>query len=81
VRGEVYNVCSGRGVSIAEVITMFEAIAGIRPVVYQDPARMRPVENASVIGSNEKIANALGWKPAYTLEESLRAVYEYWFNK
>jgi nucleoside-diphosphate-sugar epimerase len=42
---------------------------------------MRPVENASVIGSNEKIANALGWKPAYTLEESLRAVYEYWFNK
>ncbi len=77
-RGEVYNVCSGRGVSIADVIAMFESISGVHPAVVTDPARVRPVENALVIGSNDKIAQALGWQPVHTLEDSLRGVYAYW---
>jgi GDP-4-dehydro-6-deoxy-D-mannose reductase len=79
VRGEVYNVCSGRGLSIAEAIMMFETITGLHPPVVSDPARLRPVENAFVIGSNTKITDTLGWRPSYTLEASLRAVYEYWY--
>jgi GDP-4-dehydro-6-deoxy-D-mannose reductase len=79
-RGEVYNVCSGRRVSITEVIAMFETIAGIQPQVVTDPTRVRPVENAFVVGSNDKIKQALAWRPAHTLEDSLRAVYSYWFS-
>jgi len=80
-RGEVYNVCSGRGVSIADVIAMFETISGVRATVAVDPSRVRPVENAFVVGSNEKITRELGWHPAYSLEESLRSVYEYWYGR
>jgi GDP-4-dehydro-6-deoxy-D-mannose reductase len=79
-RGEIYNVCSGRGVSITDVIAMLESISGVHPAVVVDPARVRPVENAYVVGSNDKITRALGWKPQYSLEDSLRGVYAFWFT-
>jgi len=76
--GEVYNVCSGRGVSIAEVIAMFAAIAKLDVPVVTDPALVRPVENTIVVGSHDKITAAIGWRPRYSLEDSLREVYEHW---
>lgn len=79
--GEIYNVCSGRGTSIAGAIEVFEAITGIHPKVVADPARMRPVENAFVVGSNDKLASAVGWHPVYSLDDSLRAVYDYWAER
>jgi GDP-4-dehydro-6-deoxy-D-mannose reductase len=81
VRGEVYNVCSGRAVQIADAIEMFEAITGISPPIATDPALVRPVENAVVVGANTKLRDELGWQPRYSLEDSLRAVYGYWLDR
>ena len=80
-KGEVYNVCSGRGVSIAEAIGIFEAITGLHPAVETDPALVRPVENAIVVGSHDKLTAAVGWRPIHSLEESLRGVYDHWFER
>jgi GDP-4-dehydro-6-deoxy-D-mannose reductase len=76
--GEVYNVCSGRGVSIADAIAMFARIAGVDPPTRTDPELVRPVENAIVVGSYAKLERAVGWRPRHALEASLRAVYEHW---
>lgn len=81
VRGEVYNVCSGQGTSIAAAIELFRSITGLHPPTVTDPSRMRPVENALVVGSNDRIAAALGWQPSYSIRESLRAVYEHWYER
>jgi GDP-4-dehydro-6-deoxy-D-mannose reductase len=78
--GEVYNICSGRGVSIADVIQMFATIAGVTPELETDPALVRPVENAVVVGDHAKIAAAVGWRPMIALEDALRSVYEYWLT-
>lgn len=80
-RGEVYNVCSGRGLSIAEAIEIFERITELTPTRVTDPARVRPVENAWVVGSNAKLAAAVGWKPTHTVEDALRSVYEHWLAR
>jgi hypothetical protein len=77
--GEVYNVCSGRGVSIADAIAMFGQIAGIAPPIRTDAELVRPVENAIVVGSYAKLERAVGWRPRHALEDSLRAVYDYWY--
>ena len=77
-RGEVYNICSGRGVSIAEAIGMLANIAAVTPVLETDPALVRPIENAIVIGDHAKITAAIGWRPTISLEASLRDVYEAW---
>jgi GDP-4-dehydro-6-deoxy-D-mannose reductase len=77
-KGEVYNICSGRGVSIAQVIDMFAAIAGVTPRLEIDPELVRPVENETVIGDHGKLTAAVGWRPSIALEDALRAVYMHW---
>jgi GDP-4-dehydro-6-deoxy-D-mannose reductase len=80
-RGEVYNICSGRGASIANVIDMLATIAEVKPAITVDPALLRPVENELVVGAHDKITQAIGWRPTHTLEESLRAVYADWLAR
>jgi GDP-4-dehydro-6-deoxy-D-mannose reductase len=78
VRGEVYNICSGRGVSIAHVIEMLAQVAQITPLIEVDPELVRPVENAIVIGDHAKLTGAVGWRPTITLEAALASVYDFW---
>ncbi len=80
-RGEVYNICSGSGTSIAEAIAMFATITGITPRIVTDPARVRPVENEQVVGSHAKVTAAIGWRPTIALGDSLRAIYDYWLAR
>jgi GDP-4-dehydro-6-deoxy-D-mannose reductase len=77
-RGEVYNICSGRGIRIADALAMFASFAGGTPVIETDPALVRPVENEVVIGDHGKLTAAVGWRPTIALETSLRAVYDAW---
>jgi GDP-4-dehydro-6-deoxy-D-mannose reductase len=77
-RGEVFNICSGRGTSIAEAIAMLGRIANVEPVLEVDPALVRPVENTIVVGDHAKLTSAVGWAPTIPLEQSLRDVYDYW---
>jgi GDP-4-dehydro-6-deoxy-D-mannose reductase len=80
-RGEVFNICSGRGTSIAGVIEMFAQIAGVTPRIEIDPTKVRPVENDRVIGSHAKLTAAIGWRPTIGLADSLRAIYEDWLAR
>jgi GDP-4-dehydro-6-deoxy-D-mannose reductase len=79
--GDVYNICSGRGVSIADAIQMFAAITGIEPKLETDLELVRPIENEIVIGSHAKITAAVGWGPTIALEDALRTVYDYWLAR
>jgi GDP-4-dehydro-6-deoxy-D-mannose reductase len=80
-RGEVYNVCSGKGHSIDDVIRLLQDIAGIRVTVTTDPARLRPVENPVVVGSHDKLLRATAWTPHYNLRDSLGEVYRTWYEQ
>ena len=72
--GEVYNICSGTGVSVAEIADLLIARAE-RPVhLVQDPALVRPVETPRLVGDASKLRAATGWKPEYTLSQTLTDV-------
>jgi GDP-4-dehydro-6-deoxy-D-mannose reductase len=58
--GEVYNVCSGRGRSIREVLDEIIERAGVHAEVRVDPARFRPVEIPHLVGAPDKLIR-LGW--------------------
>ncbi|MEP6623535.1 MAG: GDP-mannose 4,6-dehydratase [Acidimicrobiia bacterium] len=69
--GAVYNVCSGRGVSIQEIADALLAHAS-RPIrLVTDPALVRPVDAPRMIGDNTCLRDATGWSPEYTLERTL----------
>ena len=77
-RGEVYNVCSGTGRTIREIVTQLADFKGINVEVREEQAEIRPIDNPCIIGSSEKIQRELGWKPAISFEQSLLSLYEYW---
>lgn len=80
-RGEVYNVCSGTGRTIEEIVTLLARLKGMDVEVCQEQAQIRPIDNPRIIGSSEKIRRELGWKPKITFEQSLLSLYDYWDNR
>jgi len=77
-RGEIYNVCSGMGHSLADMIRQMASILGIQVVTKRDERLMRPNDNKVIIGSNEKIRKDIGWVPEIPLKRSLEDVLHYW---
>ncbi len=77
-KGEVYNICSGQGRAIKDIVTILSEILGIQVEVHQEQAQIRPIDNPRIIGSYQKIRRDLGWKPTIPFEQSLKSIYAYW---
>jgi GDP-4-dehydro-6-deoxy-D-mannose reductase len=68
--GQVYNVCSGRAVSMRDALDLLVSIAG-RPVpVCVDPERVRPVDVPLLQGDPSRI-RSLGWSADIPLATTL----------
>lgn len=77
-RGEIYNVCSGQGIALSEVLSMMGKALHMEFVPKVDPQLVRPQDNRVIIGSNKKIYSEVGWKPEIALEKALEDVVEDW---
>ena len=69
--GKVYNICSGVGRTLKEVLETVAKIVGVEVRVTVDAARIRPADNHVIVGANEKMAQ-LGWTLKHTFESSVR---------
>jgi GDP-4-dehydro-6-deoxy-D-mannose reductase len=76
--GEVYNVCSGRDVAIAEIAARLLELAGAELQLVPDRDLMRPVDVPVVRGDPAKLHAATGWQPEFDLDTTLRDVLEQW---
>ncbi|HEY0798964.1 MAG TPA: GDP-mannose 4,6-dehydratase [Candidatus Baltobacteraceae bacterium] len=74
-RGEIYNVCSGQPVRLAEVLRRLITIAHLAVEVRDDPARLRPSDVPLSYGDPSKVRDVVGWQPTRSLDDSLRDVY------
>lgn len=72
---EAYNVCSGIGVSISQVIEIVSSIASRDYSVSVDSSRIRPSDNRAIIGDNSKLVRATGWKQSIALRESIEDIF------
>jgi len=80
-RGESYNICSGKGISIKEVITLISNLLDVQITIEIDKSRIRPTDNKVIIGDNSKIISKIGWHPQILFEDSLRDIILYWEKK
>lgn len=80
-RGGVYNVCSGTGRTINEIISKVSELKDIAVQVHQEQSQIRPIDNPQIIGSNQKIRTETGWVPEISFEKSLASIYDYWDAK
>jgi GDP-4-dehydro-6-deoxy-D-mannose reductase len=77
VVGDVYNVGSGVGVSMKDVVRMLSEMATVPVETQTDASRLRPLDIPIIVADSKKI-QALGWKTTIPLKETLKRVLEYW---
>ena len=79
--GEIYNVCSGRGVSLADIVRELQKNCSTSVRIEVDKSRLRSSEPSQVIGDYAKLRTATGWNPQITLERTLKDLLDYWRTK
>ena len=75
--GEAYNVCSGKGISVADYIKLAKSVFNIDAPVLIDEDRLRPSEVPLLIGKNDKIVNEIGWYPTRTILDIIKEGVKY----
>jgi GDP-4-dehydro-6-deoxy-D-mannose reductase len=76
--GEAYNVCSGRGVRIGDLLDLLIRLTGVDIEVRVDPQKVRRAEIPEVVGDPSKLRAATGWQADVPLERTLRFLLEGW---
>jgi GDP-4-dehydro-6-deoxy-D-mannose reductase len=76
--GEVYNIASGKGIKIQELLDRLIALTGVEVEVRQDPDRMRPSDVEILLGDCSKFHADTGWVPEIPFEQTLEDIVEYW---
>jgi nucleoside-diphosphate-sugar epimerase len=76
--GTVANVGSGRSFSMEQVLNMSLKHARVAVTPQLDPARVRPYDEKAVLADMSKFSNLTGFAPVTPLEETARAIVEYW---
>jgi GDP-4-dehydro-6-deoxy-D-mannose reductase len=78
--GEVYNICSGRGYAIKDVLQTLLSYSTTKNIrVMQDPKQQRPSDVPALVGDNSKFRLKTGWNPTMDyLTTTLRDTLEYW---
>jgi GDP-4-dehydro-6-deoxy-D-mannose reductase len=76
--GEVYNVCSGRGLRIGDLLDLLIRLSGREIEVRVDPQKVRKAEIPEVIGDRSRITAATGWEPDVPLERTLGFLLDGW---
>jgi GDP-4-dehydro-6-deoxy-D-mannose reductase len=79
-KGEIYNICSGKGVTLKEIVNKMAKLLDLNVVTTTDANLVRPNDNSIIIGNNEKVTTATGWHVNYNLEQSLKDILEYWYQ-
>jgi GDP-4-dehydro-6-deoxy-D-mannose reductase len=73
--GEAYNVSSGKGWKVAELVELALKIAGIEAKVQPDESLMRAVDVEWLVGDNAKLASQTGWRPQLGVEDIIRDLW------
>ncbi len=77
--GEVYNICSGKGYAIKEVLSMLLSISTRNDIkVEADPHRLRPSDVPVLVGDCGKFREVTGWQPTIPFEKTVADCLEYW---
>ncbi len=81
VPGEPYNVCSGRAISIREVLDILLSRSSRRFEVEIDSEKFRPVDMPLLLGSAQKLRNETGWSPQHEIGITLGDLLDFWRSR
>jgi GDP-4-dehydro-6-deoxy-D-mannose reductase len=76
VPGEAYNVATGRGHRLRDLLDRLIEVSGVKATVTVDPSRLRSRDADHLVGDPAKLADATGWKPLRSIDQTLLDLYQ-----
>jgi GDP-4-dehydro-6-deoxy-D-mannose reductase len=76
--GEIFNICSGRELTIRALVMRMLKLAGVEADIDVDATSLRASEQRRVVGDNHKLARATGWQPRIDLDQTLLSILTDW---
>jgi GDP-4-dehydro-6-deoxy-D-mannose reductase len=77
-KGEAYNIGAGTACTMQSIVDSLCSLARIKVEVRRKENLLRPNDTPIVVADAAKLRQELGWKPAYTLRQSLEDTLTYW---
>lgn len=75
-----YNIGSGISYSLKDLLDCIISLSNQTIEVAIDQAKYRPVDNPIICCDNNRIRKKLGWEPLYSIEDTLKDMYDYFLN-
>lgn len=76
--GDVYNIGSGKGYKIREILDIMLGLSEKKIKVVIDRNFFRPADNPVVICDNKKFIKKTNWRRKYNIKKTLADVLDYW---
>lgn len=76
--GEVYNIASGVGITIQELLDRLLGMSTAEVRVEIDPERLRPSDVEILLGDASKFRAETGWEPQIPFDQTLRDTLDFW---
>lgn len=76
--GEVYNICSGKGWKIKELLDLILSMSTMKIRIEADKSRFRPSDVEVLVGDSTKFREKTGWKPEIPFEKTIKDLLDYW---
>ncbi len=79
--GRPFNIGSGTGHSVSDVVIKLGDVSGVRTDITQDPQYIRPSDVPRLICNSTAFRNATSWKPEIPFEQTMRDLFDYWMER
>ncbi len=76
--GDSYNVCATTTHQIGEMLRVAIRLAGVKVEIKPASRLIRPSDEKIIFGSSLKFRRDTGWKPVFSLQQTLTSMLEYW---
>jgi GDP-4-dehydro-6-deoxy-D-mannose reductase len=76
--GEAYNLCATKTYKIGDLLQTAIRLSGVQAEISRAQHLMRPNDEKIIFGSTEKLRRQTGWKPVFSIEQTLGSMLSYW---
>ena len=74
--GQIYNVCSGTPLTMAEGLEILVGASDCQISIRQDASRCRPADIPYLVGNSNKLRDRTGWQPTWDLRQTLQGLLD-----
>jgi len=76
--GTLYNVCSGHGRTVRELLDELVTLSTAQVRVTVDPSRLRPSDMSTLVGDFGRLRADTGWAPTIPFSQTMHDLLAYW---